>query len=377
MVNMERLRKLRLQNVHSFMKSSELDAIIVNTWDNVRYITDNRPPILIEWYIDGFICFLAKDSEPVVIGYPSDASVQAKFVPAPAQSFFPPLSLIDKWAQIICKLAIEHHVTDGRIGVDYMSFAMSSKIQTFLPRATFVPIFEDLLRVRAVKNPEEIELLREAASIVDIGMTKGLSLFKVGVSEREVYASMIAAILEAGSEGVPWSPILSSGEHSLRTEFVTDYKFRDGDFVPFDIGSIYQGYIGDGARTGLVGNASLEGKNLYRDLYTAFVEGINAMKPGVYAAEIDTKVKSALQELGREVYEHGTGHGIGLRGLELPWIASEQILGSKGMMLEPGMVLAIEPRVQEKGLGLIRLEDMILITDAGHEVLTRTEFLAL
>src|SRR5579875_3667071 len=97
------------------------------------------------------------------------------------------------------------------------------KIQTFLPRATFVTIFEDLLRVRAVKNPEEIELLREAASIVDIGMTKGLSLFKVGVSEREVYASMIAAILEAGSEGVPWSPILSSGEHSLRTEFVTDY----------------------------------------------------------------------------------------------------------------------------------------------------------
>src|SRR5579885_2572889 len=91
--------------------------------------------------------------------------------------------------------------------------------------------------------------ITEAASIVDIGMTKGLSLFKVGVSEREVYASMIAAILEAGSEGVPWSPILSSGEHSLRTEFVTDYKFRDGDFVPFDIGSIYQGYIGDGART--------------------------------------------------------------------------------------------------------------------------------
>jgi Xaa-Pro aminopeptidase len=373
----ERLRKGRLDRVASYVKQANLSGLLVNTWDNVRYITDTRAVVLIEWYVDGSYCLFNGRDLPIVMGYPSSTDLKSEFVDPSPFPFFSPLVFPDRWADSIASLAKRLGMGRGRLGLDYLPYALQARLRERLPRVEFVPIFGDLLRLRSVKNAEEVKLLREAARIVDVGITRGLRSLKAGVSERGVYARIVEATMQAGADGLPFSSILSSGKNALKHDLVTDRRLRDGDLVPLDIGAIYLGYNGDAARTGLVGagKAPRGARELYRDHRRAFSAGVERVMPGVLASEVDETVRGTLKEIGRAVYEHPTGHGIGLRGIEMPYIGPKKDLGEDDMRLEPGMVLTLEPTSRKDRVGVVRMEDMILVTEGGHESLTKSEFL--
>ena len=103
--------------------------------------------------------------------------------------------------------------------------------------------------------------------------------------------------------------------------------------------------------------------------------GIEASKPGNHASDVDFAIRETLTESGYEVYPHSSGHGVGLKVVELPWIASKEELRDKDLLLRPGMIYALEPKAYKKGLGSVGLEDMILIAEGRPQILTRTRYL--
>jgi Xaa-Pro aminopeptidase len=374
-VNIGRLRSARMQRTRSFIKQSGLDALLVNTWDNVRYVTDIRPVILTEWYADGHYCVMTPDGEPTVYGYSSGEDLTAKFVDSSPFPFFSPMTLPDKWADGVAGVLRGARVTSGRVGIDFLPLPLGQKLVKLLPNLELVPVFTELLRLRAVKNEEEIKLIRKAAQIVDSGIAKGLRSLRQGITEQEVFAKIIETTMRMGSEGVPFSAIVSSGKKALKDELAGDRKLRKGDFVAMDVGAIFHGYNGDAARTGVVGKPGKHGLDLHRDLREAFLSGVKKLRPGVYASDVDAAIRTTLKELRRPVYGHPTGHGVGLRGIELPYLGSRKDLGANNMRLEPGMVATLEPTARDDKVGVFRMEDMFLVTDNGNETLTKSAFL--
>jgi Xaa-Pro aminopeptidase len=138
----------------------------------------------------------------------------------------------------------------------------------------------------------------------------------------------------------------------------------------FDIGSIYEGYLGDIARTGAAGSASKQAREIYTAAYDALMAGTKAVKPGVRGSEVVVKIRQTLYSAGCSIPPLSTGHGIGVGAPELPWITPREE-GVDDYELKPGMVLCLEPRTSRDGVTSAGCEDTILVTDSGHEVLTK------
>jgi Xaa-Pro aminopeptidase len=369
-IEMGRLIKRNREKVLKLMQNLNLDAVLVTSLDNVRYITGERPFMMLDWYVDAFPAIFTSSGhiESLTTYYGTGLGWKSfPFIPAPLVS--------DRWADHFASIFKKLNLSSGNIGIDYLYFETLEKLKRHLPKATFHPILDQLLKIRAVKTEYEIEMEREAAKIIDLGLEAGYDSLAVGVTENEVFAKMLKVMTEAGSEGPPFFSLCCSGERTLHSLLSSNRKLKDGDFVWFDIGCVFNGYIGDGARTGLVGRAGKEHKELYATIYEAHMRGIRATKPGVRASEIDRAIREYLREVKYPDYPHSSGHGIGLRTVELPWITSSQEAGSQDMILEPGMIFALEPKTYKEGFAAAGLEDMVLVTESGCEVLTKAHYL--
>jgi len=372
-IDRERLRRFRLEKTREVMKERELDAIIATTFDNVRYIGDVRPYFTAVYYVNTYAAFLTRTGEPVVQGpviegAPMGLSPSVKgwdgypMIPVPA--------IAPQWASMISTMLKDNSIAEGRIGIDDVSFKSYLELIRLIPKIEVVSVYNDMLHVRAIKNPDEITLLREAARIVDVGAEAGLNAIKPGAKEREVVGAAAKAMYEAGSEGEPWATSFSSGERSLTSLFASDRVLRDGDLGSFDLGSIYEGYLGDVARTGGVGTVGRESREIYTAAYDALMAGIDAVRPGALSSAVDGRIRETLRRAGCAIPPLSTGHGIGVGAPEIPWI-TPKTPSAEDFVLKAGMVLALEPRTSRDGVTSAGCEDTILVTDGGHEVLTK------
>jgi Xaa-Pro aminopeptidase len=135
---------------------------------------------------------------------------------------------------------------------------------------------------------------------------------------------------------------------------------------------MYDGYYGDAARTGVVGTPSRDLRDLYDALYDSYFEGITKVRPGVKASMIDETIRHGLLERGYPDYPTPSGHGIGMRVTEFPWVSRKEQAGEFDMELQPGMVICLEPRTYRDKVAAVGIEDVILVTELGHELLTKT-----
>jgi len=245
-------------------------------------------------------------------------------------------------------------------------------LKRLLPKVKLVPIFAELLQIRSVKTAEEIMFHRKAAEIGDLGLMAGLEMIKEGVTEYAATGKMLDAMFSAGSEHEPFVASFCSGPEADHY-FSSSRKLRKGDLASFDIGSVAGGYISDQMRTGCVGEPSKEAREMYTLLYNAYFEGVKKLRPGASAIEIDETIRSAIIAGGFPDFEYSIGHGVGLRTQDLPFFAREgDYQGPKGWTtLKSGMVLALEPKISKVGVGSVGLEDTVLITDGGYEILNK------
>jgi Xaa-Pro aminopeptidase len=226
-------------------------------------------------------------------------------------------------------------------------------------------------RLRAVKDEAEVVVLRDAARRLTDVAASALDCVREGAAEREVAAVIEAALRRAGYERPAFDTIVASGPNSALPHYrAGDRLLHAGDLVVLDFGGVLDGYCSDLTRTVSVGNPSLDAVRLHAAVRDAQAAAIDAVKPGATTAEVDGAARQVLVAHGLgEAFGHGTGHGLGLDVHEEPRVSKPRS-DVPSERLEPGMVFTIEPGAYLPGFGGVRIEDDVLVTETGCEVLT-------
>lgn len=247
--------------------------------------------------------------------------------------------------------------------LDGMRKALSTKVR----RGMLVAVDPLVSRLREVKDAEEISRVRVAAQ-VGCSLFEGmLTYLEAGLTETEVAATLEYAARLAGAEGMSFETIVASGERStLPHGRATTAKLPKRGFVTLDFGVILDGYLSDMTRTVHLGKALPGERDVYDFVLEAQEAAVAAVAPGVAAEDVDEAARSVLRRVKLDKYfSHSTGHGVGLEIHEGPRLAAKQ-----KQVLEEGMIITIEPGVYMPGRFGVRIEDMVLVTAAGGEVLT-------
>lgn len=230
-------------------------------------------------------------------------------------------------------------------------------------------ISEPVEALRSIKREDELLLLRKAAQIGDEAFSEVLRVTQPGMTENDVRIILESAMLHLGSSEPSFATIIASGTRSSMPHGVaSDKVIEQGDFVTFDFGSVYQGYHSDMTRTIVIGSATEEQRQLYNTLLKAQLLGVDTVKAGIKGCYLHNVVRECLAEDGLDSYfTHGLGHGVGLDIHEEPVAAprSETIL-------EPNMIVTIEPGVYFPGKWGLRIEDSVVVQKDGCEILTKT-----
>jgi Xaa-Pro aminopeptidase len=233
--------------------------------------------------------------------------------------------------------------------------------------ARILPLEDELKNLRAVKDAQELTLMRRAIDISSNAFSQITEMLKEGVVEREVALEMESMMKRSGADAIGFDIIIASGKRSaLPHGKASGKRIEKGDFVLVDFGSGFQGYYSDQTRTVVCSNPSREQQKIYQIVKEAHDRAIEKVKPGIPLGEVDGAARDHIRNQGYgEYFGHGTGHGIGLAVHEDPAVNSE----NKGLLQE-GMVFTIEPGIYMPDWGGVRIEDMVLVTPHGVEVLT-------
>ena len=224
---------------------------------------------------------------------------------------------------------------------------------------------------RAVKDAFEIATLREAGARLTEVARSALDAVRGGETERAVAGRIDTAIREAGYERLAFDTIVASGPNAaLPHHHPGDRVLADGDLVVLDFGGVFNGYCCDLTRMASVGAPSAEARRLYDAVYDASQAAIAAIRPGVESTAVDAAARDLLKARGLgEAFGHSTGHGLGLDVHELPRVARARA-DVAAVRLESGMVFTVEPGAYVPGLGGVRIEDDVVVTETGCDVLT-------
>lgn len=263
-------------------------------------------------------------------------------------------------------------VGDARlIGVDDEMWATRVfALQSVFPEAEFCTAGELISELRMRKSTEEVELLKQAADAIDRVHAQMGSWLRAGRTEREVAADIARAILDEGHETVDFVIVGSGPNGASPHHEVSDRLIEAGDPVVVDIGgTTLEGYCSDSTRTYLVGGeAAPEFLELYAVLQTAQAAQLDAARPGITASDLDAVGRKIITDAGfGEAFIHRTGHGIGQQTHEEPYIVD-----GSDLVLEPGMAFSIEPGIYLSGRFGARIEDIVVCTATGAEVLNHS-----
>ena len=221
--------------------------------------------------------------------------------------------------------------------------------------------------LRAVKGEEEVAKIRVALDLCDAGQHYVGQNCRPGVTEIELWGEMKARLEVMAGARLPVLADLVGGERTAEIGGEPgDYALEDGDPVILDIVPRLDGYWGDNAATYFAGDPSAEMAKAYGIVRDALHAGIESVRPGVRACDLDAMLRERIGDAGYEPYPHHSGHGIGVSYHEEP-----RIVPYNEAALEVGMIVALEPGIYLPGAGGVRLEHVVLVTQDGCEVLTR------
>jgi Xaa-Pro aminopeptidase len=223
--------------------------------------------------------------------------------------------------------------------------------------------------LRMIKSDDEIDNIRSAARIADEAFAQLLPTLRSGLTEREVALELEFLMRKAGASGMSFDPIIASGPRSaLPHARPGDRIFSVGDFVVFDFGCVVNGYCSDMTRTVVIGEPEEKHLTIYDLVLEAQMESLKAVGPGKTGAEIDAIARNIISDNGYgEYFGHGLGHSLGLEVHENPRLSK-----TDQTVLQPGMIVTVEPGVYLPDFGGVRIEDLVLVTEDGHEVLSST-----
>ncbi len=272
--------------------------------------------------------------------------------------------LLDRAAKTIGKLS------SAGVGfeADLTTVATATRMERLVHRRNRWKATSGLvMRQRMIKDAEELKLIREAVKLGANVYRQAAKAIRTGVSEVEVAGKLEFAARRAGADGMSFETIVAGGKRSaLPHGRASAQPIPSRGFVVIDSGVILRGYCSDMTRTVHLGRAGRVEREWYQAVLQAQLVGIAGIKAGVLAGEVDDAARAVLRKHKLDRYfTHSTGHGVGLEIHEPPRLGSKQ-----AERLEAGMVVTVEPGIYVPGRGGIRIEDMVVVTECGCEVLT-------
>src|ERR1700737_2941957 len=327
----------RLRALRQRLLDLELDGLVVTTPENIRYLSGFSGSL-------GYLV-IGKDAAEILGDSRYWLQMQAE---APAFRLMPR--------------------GPRRVGFEsqHLTFDQHQRLSSVLPPdPTLVATAGLVEELRIVKEADEVELLRAVASIAGRAFDRVRTAIRPGLRERDVAFLLEQTFRELGADGPAFETIVAAGERgALPHGRASDRILERGDMVVVDFGATAAGYHSDTTRTIVLGEPTTEQARVIEAVRQAQLASMALMKPGVAADEIDRRAREALAGEAH-AFGHGLGHGIGLQVHERPFLSP-----TDHTALRPGMVITNEPGIYIPGWGGVRLEEMVLITEAAPEVLT-------
>jgi Xaa-Pro dipeptidase len=356
--------KTRLDKLTASLRTSELDAVILNPGPTLKYLSGlnfhlmERPVVL----------FIAPDQDPVLV-LPELELPKVDLFPYKIQAFAYGENPSD-WDAAFRKAAQALGLEANRIGVEPRQLRLMEfrHVKAGAPEADFPDATDVLSALRLKKDKAEVDAMRKAVQIAQDALEAVIPQIKIGMTEHELSSELVMQLLKHGSEPeLPFAPIVSAGPNSANPHASpTERKLQTGDLLVVDWGAAYDGYISDLTRTFAVGEVDEEYKKIHAIVQESNAAGRAAGKPGAPCADVDKAARDVIEKAGYGKYfTHRTGHGIGMEGHEAPYMRGDNM-----QLLEPGMAFTVEPGIYLTGRNGVRIEDDMVVTETGVESLS-------
>lgn len=344
----------RLNKIRESMKKRNIEALLITSPYNLRYVSNFTGTTGLS------LITLEKAYFVTDFRYTEQAATQAVGFEIVKNNG----PIYDEVARLVEKEAIE---TVG-FEQDFISYSTFDLLEQIVS-SELIPVSNLIEELREVKDSTEIEIIKKACSISDAAFSYILGVIKPGMSEIEVANLLDFHMRELGATGVSFETIVASGIRSAMPHGVASKKLIEtGDFITIDFGCYYEGYVSDMTRTIAIGEPNAKMKEIYAITLEAQLKVIEAAKPGMTGVELDAIARDHIASYGYgEAFGHSTGHGIGLEIHEGPNVSK---LATKKFV--KGNVITNEPGIYLPGIGGVRIEDDLVITEFGNEVIVHS-----
>lgn len=354
----------RLQLLFDLIDKNHLDAVAINPGPALTYLTSlrfhlmERPTILL----------VSKTNTPLLILPELEiGKINQSRIPLQPVTFADDPS---QWPSAITSAVEKSGLKQAKVGIEptHLRFMELNYLQTAAPGAHFIAAEALFSELRLCKDAIEIKLMRDAVQIAQAALEATLPMIKVGRSEKEIAAELVVNLLRQGSESeLPFAPIVAGGPNSANPHAGPSERLLEtGDLLVIDWGATYEGYCSDLTRTFAIGNLDPELRAIYEAVKAANEAGRAAGAPTLPASVVDLAARNVIEKAGYGKYfTHRTGHGLGMEAHEEPYM-----FGANKQLLKPGMVYTVEPGIYLPEKGGVRIEDNVVVTDAGCETLS-------
>lgn len=349
----------KIAQLQAHLKTQQLDAAFITTPDNVFYFTGFRS----NPHERLLGVFVPTNAEPFLICPKME-------VPDAREVFdgkiIGHVDTENAWDLLVASF----HVPVAKLAIEksHMTVERKELLEQRIQGGEFRGIDEFITELRLIKTQDELVELRKAAELADYAIEVGCSLIEEGKTEMEILSAVESAVKAKGADGMSFSTMVLSGPKTASPHGTPgSRKIQKGDFILFDLGVIVNGYCSDITRTVAFGEPTNAQREVYETVKRAEEKAVSLVKPGVLAKDLDAAARQIITDAGYgDYFTHRLGHGLGISVHEFP-----SIHGENDMELREGMVFTIEPGIYNPEITGVRIEDDVVVTADGVEVLTK------
>jgi Xaa-Pro dipeptidase len=346
------------------LTSAGLDALVLNPGPTLTYLTGlhfhlmERPIAVVFTHKQGFAVILPELERAKLTNLPFSVQVFA-FSDDP-----------ETWQAVYTKAIEVMQIDNSHIGVEPNRFRILELryIETAAPNSLIVSAGNVVARLRMRKDTTEISAMRKVVEIAQNALQSTIPTIRIGMTERDIASELLLQLLRAGTQTeVPFPPTVSSGPNSANPHaYPSLRRLTPGDLLVIDWGASFDGYVSDITRTFAIGEIKPELVKIYDIVKQANAAGRAIGRPGIAAGEVDRAARTVIDSAGYGKYFiHRTGHGLGMEGHEEPYMHA-----GNPLPLAQGMTFTVEPGIYLPDYNGVRIEDDVVITDAGAESLS-------
>jgi Xaa-Pro aminopeptidase len=361
-MNLSNEIKQRQDRAREMMKTNGYEALVLATGENIQYLTGVTEPSV---HTCGVAIIPQQDTSVLAVMWLDKEPAEEQSEEVSVETYTP-----YNFGAIVAKTLSQSGIAKGTIAMDDRAMTvLSNSIKRTLPDANVIKTSSKIEELRWIKSKDEVNMIKRSCEIADQGMQAAIDAVKPGMTELQVASMAEHQMMMLGSDRLKHRTIVASGHrNSLIHPFATKKKIADSELVAIDLGAVYQGYCSDIARTTFVGNPSKDLQNDFGTLRNAQKAALEKIRPGAIIKEIEAAAYEVAKNAESRLIGH-VGHSIGLKVEEDPHLWSARL--SYPETIEKNMVLVFfQTTLQSKHSLGIRLEDTVLVTDSGAEMLT-------